>query len=491
VFQLQQLDSPTLLSSDPFSYLMYGRIVGIHGGNPYVDTPVAFPGDPVLRLVYWQHVPSFYGPIWTVISTGVALAAGDNIGFGILLMRSIAAAAAVSCGALVWLALRPAGPAAATMAAALWLWNPLVPLESGMGGHNDPLLVVLLVSAFVCARSGRAVATGATWAAAAFVKVSAILLLPVLAWMLIRRDRSARGSGKRLAAAAGGAALVVLGLLALGRSPVEGTGVVGAVGGDTDRYTNSVHELVLAGVRLALGEHPDDVRTPLDFRHRLAQLAEPSGLWTGSGEGSRLIASLPSGTSLLVIAPVERGWSRIQETETGRRGYISADRLLPLVVELNDTVAAEQWADRDPLRVANRLTRGVAYAIFAGCVIAIAFALWRGSSPERAATVLLLAFLLLSATWIWPWYLLWPLAFAALSPISRVVHLTVSVSIGSLLIYPLFGYQGTEAWWAYNLRSILVWLVPVLVFVAWDRFRRARSRSEAAITTQPSLPGAR
>ena len=74
VFQLQQLDAPALLSSDPYSYLMYGRIAAIHAGNPYIDTPAQFPGDPVLRYVYWRDVPSFYGPLWTELSRLVAFA---------------------------------------------------------------------------------------------------------------------------------------------------------------------------------------------------------------------------------------------------------------------------------------------------------------------------------------------------------------------------------------------------------------------------------
>jgi hypothetical protein len=60
-----QFDSPVMLSSDPFSYALYGRILSIYHANPYVQLPNQFPGDPFLALAYWKDVPSYYGPVWT------------------------------------------------------------------------------------------------------------------------------------------------------------------------------------------------------------------------------------------------------------------------------------------------------------------------------------------------------------------------------------------------------------------------------------------
>jgi hypothetical protein len=480
IFQLQQLDSPALLSSDPFSYLMYGRITSLHGGNPYIDLPEKFPNDPVLPLVYWQHVPSFYGPAWTAISAALARAAGDNIGLAILMFRSTAAAAAIGCGVLIWLTLRPAGPSAAAAGAALWLWNPLVPLEAGMSGHNDLLLVVLLLSSFVSARSGSAVMTGALWAGAATVKAAAMLLVPILGWMLLQRQALDWRLGRKVGGAAAAVALVLLGLWAVGRSPLEGAGV-GALGADTERYTNSLHELALAGVRLALGDDNDDVRTLLSYRARYARLVDPSGLWTNSGEGRRLASVLPADLVVLVIAPAESGWRRIEELSTGREGYVSVEALSFVPAGDGPTSAAEleaKWSDREPLRTANLLIRSIGYVVFGLCLIVIGFAVRRGTAQASAVTALLLSFLLATGTWIWPWYLLWPLAFAALSPSSQAVRLTLVVSVASLLIYPLFGYQGTQWWWLFNLRSVFVWALPVLLFGAWEWIGRTRKRQQ-------------
>jgi hypothetical protein len=331
---------------------------------------------------------------------------GDNIGMGILFIRSIAAAAAIGCGGLIWLALRPVNPGAAAAGMALWLWNPLVPLEAGMSGHNDLLLVAFLLAAFMYARSGRGMPTGAAWAAAASVKAAALLLVPILAWQMIRPGPAASGLAKRLLGTGAGVVVVVAVLFGLGRSPLDGAGV-GALGADTERYTNSLHELILAGTRLALGDDTDDVRTPLSYRARYAPLAEPSGLWTSSGAERRLISMLEADTLLLVIAPAERGWRRVEEQVNGRIGYVSADRLiLSTPGGPQPSVAAEpiaEWSEREPLRSANRLVRTAAYALFGLCAIAVGLTLWRGAAPSGAATAQRLAFMQATGTWISPW----------------------------------------------------------------------------------------
>ena len=114
----------------------------------------------------------------------------------------------------------------------------------------------------------------------------------------------------RLLRATLGAGLVVLALVAIGRSPLEGAGF-GALGADTERYTNSVHELALAGLRLALGDEPDDVRTPLYFGTRISRSNHNTGIWTAPGGSGRLLGTVPDGPPLLIVAPAEDGWTRV------------------------------------------------------------------------------------------------------------------------------------------------------------------------------------
>lgn len=61
---------PLLFSRDVYSYAAYGRIVAVHGGNPYLVTPLDISGDPIVAFVgeKWLDTPSVYGPAWSSIA---------------------------------------------------------------------------------------------------------------------------------------------------------------------------------------------------------------------------------------------------------------------------------------------------------------------------------------------------------------------------------------------------------------------------------------
>ena len=62
LIQLLPLAAPLLLSTDAWTYWEYGRIAVVHGGNPYVDTPDEFPGDPAYE---------YGGAAWSGTSLGL------------------------------------------------------------------------------------------------------------------------------------------------------------------------------------------------------------------------------------------------------------------------------------------------------------------------------------------------------------------------------------------------------------------------------------
>ena len=67
---------PPLSLTDIFNYLHYGRMLPEHGLNPYVSLPVAARDDPTYLYSNWHHLPSPYGPLFTLIGEAVARAVG-------------------------------------------------------------------------------------------------------------------------------------------------------------------------------------------------------------------------------------------------------------------------------------------------------------------------------------------------------------------------------------------------------------------------------
>jgi len=145
-FQVVAAALPLLLSRDVYSYAIYARIDAVHHANPYVATPLHFPGDPLLPFVgpVWRGAPSIYGPAFTMVSGAVARLTSSPVGL-VWAFKVLAGLAAIGTLLVVaWIAKRVA-PGRAAFAIALFGWNPAIVVYATGGGHND-LLVALCIA---------------------------------------------------------------------------------------------------------------------------------------------------------------------------------------------------------------------------------------------------------------------------------------------------------------------------------------------------------
>jgi hypothetical protein len=201
--------APPLLSKDIFSYLSYARMGVFHHVNPYLHGPAIAPHDAVYRFVGWRHVPSAYGPLFTVVTYPLAYL-GPAVSFWVIKVGT--AFAGLACVALVWRCAERLGRP--PLPAAMWVGlNPLWLAYGIGGGHNDILMLALTMGGVAALLAGRSALGGAAALASAAVKASSVVAIP---FMLLRDRRPWR----ELAGIA--AALVVVAALSLG---VFGTGV--------------------------------------------------------------------------------------------------------------------------------------------------------------------------------------------------------------------------------------------------------------------------
>jgi hypothetical protein len=209
---------PPLSLTDVFNYLHYGRMPASYGVNPYAALPLTVRQDPAYHFSNWHHLPSPYGPLFTLVTEGLAplsLPTAYWVWKGVLL------AAALGTLVLVAFTARRLGrsPQAAIAFVAL---NPLV-LVYGIGGaHNEPLVLLCSVAAVSLAVVGWQDATGPWWdvgagacaVLAAGFKPSAALLAPIVV-LGCRRRLPALGG----AAGAGVLCLLVVGVIYGGHLP--------------------------------------------------------------------------------------------------------------------------------------------------------------------------------------------------------------------------------------------------------------------------------
>ncbi len=201
---------PPFGSTDTLDYAIYGHIVAL-GDSPYVTTPLHFEqlthANGVPRD--WLRNPSVYGPLATVEQYIAARLGGASLvraAFWLKLANAIAfAAIAFAADRLV-----RGDPAARMRVHLLWTVNPLVLWSAVAGGHVDVIAAafgvagVLILDRQVISRPLlNALVAGICVGAATDVKAAFALFALAVAWSL------RRAPGQLLAAAAGGAAIVV------------------------------------------------------------------------------------------------------------------------------------------------------------------------------------------------------------------------------------------------------------------------------------------
>jgi hypothetical protein len=464
--------APYALSGDLFSYVMYGRMYAVYGGNPYVEAPIQYASDPFYSYVYWVHVPSFYGPLWTLISGQIALIAGSNVGLAVLLFRLIAAVSALLAMLLVFLVLRHLDPERALVGAILLGWCPLVLVESGLSAHNDVLMAMLIVDGLVLAAQRRVltgIAAVGTIVLAGLVKLTALALLPLLGIYLLRampnwRARIAVFLGSGLVTAVLGAAIIW---------PVWAgpeTFAVQTLGSGPDRYVNSLAEPVLGEIRKRLGASIEDLEVPLQFGGWWVGVHTPSTLYR-SRTGDDAVADLPVWTNLVVVGPEREKRLRVFDPDTRQIGYVEAWTLGPIdppAEYANDPEIAARLkgpVGSPDLLEANRLIRLAGWGAFGlAFLAALVFGTRSIAGLITAWIGLCLVLEYVTLTWFWPWYVLWGLMPAALVPRSRLTLLTLYVGWGVMLAYSLMGFQDTRFWFLHNYRAIPMFLLPLLLF---------------------------
>jgi ALG3 protein len=180
-------------SLDIFDYLFRGRMLAEFGASPLAVAPAVFGDQPLYDRITWRGQVDTYGPLWEYASGAVAWSvhrlAGrtDSLIAYILGYRALALALAGVCGVLVAAIVGRYAPPLVPVALLAWLWNPLLLITTAVGAHNDILMIAALLAALLLFQRRRWVWGWLGLALAAHVKLTALLLLPVLGlWLILR-----------------------------------------------------------------------------------------------------------------------------------------------------------------------------------------------------------------------------------------------------------------------------------------------------------------
>ena len=192
-YQVLILLLPLLLSRDVFSYSYYGRIVSRYGANPYVQTPLNFPHDPLWRFTWpdWRGTPSVYGPVfvWLAAATTGVFHSIPGAIFG---FKLAAVGAMLGTLGIVRSLVERIRPKRTAYALAMIGLNPIMVFHTAGGGHVDILVMLSVAAAIWLVVAERDLAATAALTLGALVKVTAAVPLALLVVYLVARTEPGR-----------------------------------------------------------------------------------------------------------------------------------------------------------------------------------------------------------------------------------------------------------------------------------------------------------
>jgi len=204
------------ITADLFIYLSRAHLLTDLGQNPLRVALLDVPDDRLVRAYATAYAaqPSMYGPAWLLFSAPATLGPHDVVG-GVGYLKGLAAFAYLGSAWLLTRILRQVRPAAEGEGLIFFAWNPLVLLMAVGDGHNDALMMALvLVSLWLLLRERWGLALGVL-VLSAWIKVVSLIFCPLFVLYVWQRLRAQHHScvalavGGGLAAAAGVSVLVL------------------------------------------------------------------------------------------------------------------------------------------------------------------------------------------------------------------------------------------------------------------------------------------
>ncbi len=199
------------ITSDLFVYLSQSHLFTDLGANPLLHAPSEFAGDGLVAAYPTAYAtqPSVYGPAWILLAAPATLGRYD-LAWGLFYLKGLLTVAFLGSAWLVQRIVGQVRPAWAREGVYLWAWNPLVLLLGVGDGHNDLVMMALVLLAFYWLLCQRWAPAFGALTLAVWIKYVPVVLLPLFLLYAWRCGRSPWGVlGWSLGAAAGVSALLL------------------------------------------------------------------------------------------------------------------------------------------------------------------------------------------------------------------------------------------------------------------------------------------
>jgi hypothetical protein len=242
-------------AADIFDYIFRGRLWGLHDYNPLTVTPLQVNDDPWFPYVVWVWFPSPYGPLWAYVSMTLFRFAGNALLPNLLMFKLLPVMCVAVTSVLLVDLMRMRADGEALGGLLLFAWNPLLLFEAAVNGHNDVVMMTLLILALWFCRRQRVAAALVCGTLAALLKLTALVALPLLLLAGARRA-SQPGSAHGMRAMGAGLALCTLVAVAIYAPLWQGPETLAGLFALDNRFTASPAAIVKLALEASAGREP-------------------------------------------------------------------------------------------------------------------------------------------------------------------------------------------------------------------------------------------
>lgn len=174
---------PAMLSYDIFNYIVTSKVLFFYHENPYLVMPIEFAGDPLLAFTHAANKIALYGPFW-ILLTGIPYLLGfGNFIITLFSFKLFILIFYFLTTILIWKISKN------IISVILFALNPLVIMETLISGHNDIVMVFLVLFSFFLLARKKIFLGILFFALSILIKYATMLLIPVflhVAWRLVK-----------------------------------------------------------------------------------------------------------------------------------------------------------------------------------------------------------------------------------------------------------------------------------------------------------------
>lgn len=167
------------LSNDIFNYIATAKVTFLYRENPYLIMPIDIPNEPSFTFLHAANKVALYGPVWITLTAVPYFLGMGNLLATVFTFKIFVITWYLLLCYLIWIVSEKK-----SWPLAFFALNPLVVLSTLVDGHNDVVMMTLVLAAFLFMKRRQFVVGLLLLFASILIKGATLVLVPVFLWYL-------------------------------------------------------------------------------------------------------------------------------------------------------------------------------------------------------------------------------------------------------------------------------------------------------------------